>query len=190
MARMDELFAELWGDEAEKTAAAQEQLATEDDYIEKVAQSMTDEEISQAEQILEGMESEKQAQDYEYLGRFMARGFMDELSKLSSEDSMVGLTGSAQTGAKPDGKTPALMAGGDTSPGGKGPVAGEAKGDSFKTPQDGGKMVASIKQKLDALHQPKSPTQAQDARALLKKMVDAAKTQKTRQQVAEVPADI
>jgi len=190
MARMEDLFAELWGSEAEKTASAQE-LVTEGDYVEKIAQSMTDDEIAEAEQLLEGMEAEKQAGDYEYLGRFMARGFMDELNKLAADgDGMVGMTGSAQTNAKADGKTPALLAGGDTSPGNHGPVSGEAKGDSYKTPQDGGKMLASIKAKLDSLHQPESPTGTQDAQALLKKMVDAAKIQKTKQQVAEVPADI
>ena len=192
MARMNELFQELWGDDAEKTASANQQLTTENDYIDKVASVMSDDEIAQAEQIIEGMEAEKQATDYEFLGRFMARGFMDELGKLAADgDGMVGLTGSAQTQSKADGKTPALLAGGDTSPGSqRGPESLEAKGDAYKTPQDGGKIVASIKAKLDALHQPESPTQAQDSMALLKKMVDAAKVQKTKQQVAEVPADI
>ena len=52
------------------------------------------------------------------------------------------------------------------------------------------RIFKKMKAKLDALHQPNSPTQAQDAQGILKKIVDAAKIQKTRQQVAEVPADI
>jgi hypothetical protein len=188
---MGDLFQELWGQEAEKTASHQAAPASEDEYIEKIAASMTDEDLAQAQTLLDDMEAEKQAGDYEVLGRFMARGFHDELSKLSAgEESMVGMAGSAQTGAKADGKTPTLMAGGDTSPNAKGPAAAGSQGQSHTTPQDGGKIVASLKAKLDALHQPASPTQAQDAQAILKKMVDAAKIQKTRQQVAEVPADI
>lgn len=189
--KMSDVFAELWGDEGQKLAADQTNPATEDEYIEKIAASMTEEDLAEAQGILDNLDAEKQAGDYEVLGRFMARGFHAELQKLSAgEDSMVGLTGSAQTGAKADGKTPTLLAGGDTSPNAKGPAAAGSQGQSHTTPQDGGKVVASMKAKLDALHQPKSPTQAQDAQGILKKIVDAAKTQKTRQQVAEVPADI
>ncbi len=192
MAQMSDIFKELWGEEAEKTASAADGATeTEQDYIEKIASSMTDEDLADAQAVLENLETEKQASDYETLGRFMAQGFHSELQKLSAgEDAMVGMAGSAQTGAKADGKTPTLIAGGDTSPNAKGPAAAGSQGQSHTTPQDGGKVVAKIKASLDSIHQPASPTQAQDAQGILKKIVDAAKVQKTRQQVAEVAADI
>lgn len=195
MAKMADIFKELWGEEAEKIASVAAAdggtLETEDDYIEKIASSMSEEDLAGAQAVLDELETEKQAGDYEALGRFMAQGFHSELQKLSAgADGMVGMAGSAQTESKADGKTPALLAGGDTSPNAKGPAAAGSQGQSHTTPQDGGKIVAALKAKLDNLHQPKSPTQAQDAQGILKKIVDAAKIQKTRQQVAEVPADI
>jgi hypothetical protein len=187
---MSDIFNELWGEEGQKTASAQDGgLTTEQDYIEKIASSMSDEDLAEAQAVLDDLEAEKQANDHEALGRFMARGFYDELQKLSA-DGMVGMDGSAQTGAKPDGKTPTLIAGGDTSPNAKGPAAANSEGQSYTTPQDGGAVVKKIKSALDSIHQPASPTKAQDAQGVLKKIVDAAKIQKTRQQVAEVPADI
>jgi hypothetical protein len=78
-------------DGAEKTAETENQETKEpevqDEYA-KIAQelNLTPEEVEQATQELEEeekrAEAEKKAEEAVYLGRFMARGFFDELQKL------------------------------------------------------------------------------------------------------------
>ncbi len=204
MPTIEELLNELVDDDQEKTASAQD--PSETDLIEKIASSLTDEEVKEAEALIENLESEKLAGDYEVLGRFMARGFHDELQKLGAgaaavtgfgsstkSGDMKGMTGSAYTAPGAPGNA-TIAAGGDTSPGGggsePGPKAPNAEGQSYTTPQDGSNVLAKMKATLDSVHQPMSATKQQDAMGALKKIVDAAKQQRTKQHPTEVPSNL
>ena len=204
MADMEELFRNLFDDEAEKTASEQE--ISEADAISKVASDLTEEDIAEAESLLSDFEQEKQADDYTTLGRFMARGFYDELNKMaagggavtgfggtSSKGDMIGMTGSAYTHPGAPGN-PTIAKGGDTSPGASGaepgPKAPNSEGQSYTTPQDGSNVLAKIRSSIDAIHQPTSATKQQDAMGALRKIVDAAKQQRTKQHPTEVPSNL
>lgn len=213
MATMDEILTQLGlgeGD-AEKTASAQ---ASEGDIYAQVASTLSENEIEEVEKIAQDLEQQKVAQDYVTLGRFLAQGFHDELSKMAAgektaaggaaavtgfggtaagPDGMKGMTGSAynQPGAPGN---PTIAAGGDTSPGANsaepGPKAPNYEGQSYTTPQDGSNVLAKIKQSVDAVHQPVSATKKQDAAGVLMKIVDAAKQQKRKQHPAEVESNL
>lgn len=210
--RMDEILDQLMGgDEAEKTAS--EQTPSEDSVIAAIAESLTDEEVAEVEKIATGLEQEKLAEDYVTLGRFLARGFHDELSKIAGgekvaagaaavtgfggtaggADGMKGMTGSAYTSpGAPGNKT--IAAGGDTSPGASsaepGPKGSSPEGQTYTTPQDGSNVLQKIKATVDKVHQPVSATKKQDAMGMLHKIVDAAKQQKTKQHPTEVPSNL
>lgn len=191
MADMEELFRNLFDDEAEKTASDQE--ISEADAISKVASDLTEEDIVEAEALLDGFEQEKQADDYTTLGRFMARGFYDELNKMAAGADMVGMTGNAlNLPGAPGNKT--IAKGGDTSPGASsgepGPKAPDSEGQSYTTPQDGSTVLKKIRSSIDAIHQPTSATKQQDAMGALRKIVDAAKQQRTKQHPTEVPSNL
>ena len=212
MATMDEILAQLLPgeDDAEKTASAQ---GSEGDIYAQVASTLSDTEIEEVEKIAQDLEQQKVAEDYVTLGRFLARGFHDELGKLAAgektaagggavtgfggksagPDGMVGMTGSAYTAPGAPGN-PTIAAGGDTSPGAAsaepGPKAPNYEGQSYTTPQDGSNVLAKIKQSVDAVHQPVSATKKQDAAGVLMKIVDAAKQQKWKQHPAEVESNL
>ncbi|KKN61975.1 hypothetical protein LCGC14_0516530 [marine sediment metagenome] len=209
--RMDEILAQLMGeDETEKNAS--EQATSEDSVIATIASALSDEEVAEVEKIASSLEQEKLAEDYVTLGRFLARGFHDELGKIAGSeknaaggavtgfggtaggpDGMKGMTGTAYTSpGAPGNKT--IAAGGDTSPGANsaepGPKAPNAEGQSYTTPQDGSNVLAKIKATVDQVHQPMSATKKQDAMGMLHKIVDAAKQQKRKQHPAEVPSNL
>lgn len=209
--RMDEILSTLMGeDETEKTAS--DQIPSEDSVIATIAASLNDEEIAEVEKIASDLEQEKLAEDYVTLGRFLARGFHDELGKIAGSeknaagsavtgfggtaagpDGMKGMTGSAYTSpGAPGNKT--IAAGGDTSPGANsaepGPKGSSPEGQTYTTPQDGSNVLAKIKATVDKVHQPVSATKKQDAMGMLHKIVDAAKQLKTKQHPAEVPSNL
>ncbi len=210
--RMDEILSQLMGeDETEKTAS--EQVTSEDSVIATIAAALSDEEIAEVEKIASDLEQEKLAEDYVTLGRFLARGFHDELGKIAGSeknaagaaavtgfggtaggpDGMKGMTGTAYTSpGAPGNKT--VAAGGDTSPGANsaepGPKGSSPEGQTYTTPQDGSNVLAKIKATVDAVHQPVSATKKQDAMGMLHKIVDAAKQQKRKQHPAEVPSNL
>ncbi len=195
MSTMEDILAQLMGgDESEKTASAQ---PSEGDIYAKVAETLTDAEVEEVQKIANDLEQEKIAEDYVILGRFMARGFHDELNKLaagkSGPESLQGMTGTAYTAPGAPGN-PTIAAGGDTSPGASspepGPKAPNAEGQSYTTPQDGSNVLAKIKATVDAVHQPMSATKKQDAVGVLKKIVDAAKQQKRKQHPTEVESNL
>lgn len=202
MAKMDELFEEIFGDDSEKVASA----GNPDDLIEKIAAELDDDDIAEAEGLLAVHEEEKLADDYYNLGKIMAKGLWDGLGDLQkqaaggmeygttkAQGDMLGMTGSAYThpGA-PGNKT--IAKGGDTSPGGSGaepgPKSSDPAGQSHTTPQDGGSVLAKIQGAYDKVHQPESPTKSQDGMGVLKKIVDAAKQQRTKQHASEVPSNL
>ena len=90
MPTVGEILAQMLNSEdgAEKTAEANTEVKTEKTEAEKIAESLnlTKEEVEAASQELEEAEktaeAEKRAEEAVYLGRFMARGFVDELQKL------------------------------------------------------------------------------------------------------------
>jgi hypothetical protein len=134
---------------AEKTAAEH----SEEDQYEKIAKelNLSPEEIEAATAELEGQEkkaeAEKKAEEAVLLGRFMARGFVDELQKVGSG-------------------TPVVNKGG-----GK---AVQQQADA-STPQDGSKVLAKIKGSVESLHTPDSPTKSDDGLGVVKKILDTAK---------------
>ena len=191
--RMDEILAQLTGeDEAEKTASDN---PSEDSVIATIAASLNEEEVAEVEKIASDLEQEKLAEDYVVLGRFLARGFHDELSKMAAggADSLKGMTGSAYTSPGAPGNS-TIAAGGDTSPGASsaepGPKGSSPEGQTYTTPQDGSNVLEKIKATVDKVHQPTSATKKQDAMGTLKKIVDAAKQQKRKQHPAEVPSNL
>ena len=142
---------------AEKTAAdskGEETKAPETD-VEKIARelNLSPEEIEAAAQELEGQEkqaeAEKKAEEAVILGRFMARGFVDELNKVGMS---VG--------------TPAVNKGG-----GK---AVQQQADA-STPQDGSKVLAKIKSAVENLHTPDSPTKSVDNMSVVKSIIQTAR---------------
>ncbi len=198
MSTMEDILSQLMGgEEAEKTASDQ---ASEGDIYAKVAETLTDAEVEEVQKIASDLEQEKIAEDYVILGRFMARGFHDELNKLAAGASnkngpgdMKGDTGTAYNAPGAPGN-PTIAAGGDTSPGANtaepGPKAPNYEGQSYTTPQDGSNVLAKIRKSVDAVHQPMSATKKQDAVGVLKKIVDAAKQQKRKQHPTEVESNL
>ena len=203
MAKMDELFDEIFGNDSEKVAST----GNPNDLIEKIAAELDDDDIAEAEKMLASHEEEKLADDYYSLGKIMAKGLWDGLGDLQkqaagdnagygstkAQGDMLGMTGSAyQHPGAPGNKV--IAKGGDTSPGGggaePGPKSGDPAGQSHTTPQDGGSVLAKIQGAYDKVHQPESPTKAQDGMGVLKKIVDAAKQQRTKQHASEVPSNL
>lgn len=100
MASVAEILAEMINKEPaaepEKTAEATPAAETSDPVVEKVSKelNLSAEEIEAAAQALEDgekrAEAEKLASEAETLGRFMARGFMDELKKVGGALEMGG----------------------------------------------------------------------------------------------------
>lgn len=193
MSTMDELFAEVFGDDQEKSASAEIDHA---DVIEKIAADLTDEDIAEADKIIQDSEEEKVAAEHYQLGRFMARGMwdqLDELQKKAAGADMVGMGSKSYNSPGAPGNA-TIAAGGDTSPGGggaePGPKAPDAEGQSYTTPQDGSNVLAKIRKSIDSIHQPESATKKQDSMGVLKKIVDAAKQQRTKQHASEVQSNL
>lgn len=134
--------------EAEKTAEEQTEQV---DVAEQLAGelNLSEAEIEAAEKALdEGekkAEAEKQASEAELLGRFMARGFVDEMKKL----------------------------GGSLEMGGGSAVAQQA---DASTPQDGSKVLAKIKAKVESAHN--MPVPPGTTMGVVRKILSTAKKPK------------
>ena len=99
---LTDIYNDVYGKEEEKVeekdlnkiAEALENLSEEElQEVEKIAEveealkDLSDEDLDKlAEIMIEDEENEKLAADFDALGRFMARGYIDELSKLSQDE--------------------------------------------------------------------------------------------------------
>ena len=173
MATVSEILQQMLGEgpePAEKTAAdskgetSQPVTSEEDEQIAKIARELdlSPEEIEAAAAELDSLEkraeAEKKAEEAEVLGRFMARGFVDELQKMGMQ---VGDPSVNKGGGK------AVQQAADAS-----------------CPQDGSTVLAKVKSAVEGEHVPKSPTSSEDVMGRVKKIIQTAQKVKEPNAVA------
>lgn len=172
MATVSEILQQMLGEgpePAEKTAAdskgeTQPEKSEEDTQVEKIARELdlSPEEIEAAAAELDRLEkraeAEKKAEESELLGRFMARGFVDELQKMGMS---VGDSAVNKGGGK------AVQQAADAS-----------------CPQDGSTVLAKVKSAVEGEHVPKSPTASEDTMNMVKRIINSARQVKEPNAVA------
>jgi len=146
--------------------------------LSKIAASMNLDQIKALSSWVEDMEAqekraelEKEAEEAKATGRFMARGFIEELNKLSAEGGYDESLELADFDA-------AEAAGGANVPTPKNDIV-----------QDGSKAMSQAK-KEDASKSPQSPTASQDVVQVVKSIVQAANVASKGQDPQEVPNNL